>query len=66
MSITKDLVPTGGFRQVSDGVEPVPSHVTSDAKRPSCPTSELDSVKGLPTGSTGVVVTGGDGVELVL
>lgn len=38
-------MPAGGFRQVSEGLEPEPSHVTSDDKAPSAPTSALDSTK---------------------
>ena len=38
-------MPVGGFRQVSEGLEPEPSHVTSDDKAPSAPTSALDSTK---------------------
>jgi hypothetical protein len=49
-----DCVPAGGFRQVSEGLEPEPSHVTSDDKAPSAPTSALDSTK--VVGATGLVV----------
>jgi len=54
-----DLVPEGGLRQVNEGLEPEPSQVESDDKRPSCPTSVLVRVNKLEFIVSGVLVVEG-------